>query len=464
MENVGGTFNGCVFSECIGKRVKCYCSLSWVKAIVMYEEILEAVKQIPVVDSHEHLAVPDSYTAPREPIAFLLRGYFPSDLLSAGISPKELQILQNDEVSTEEKWPIFKKYWVKTEHTAYAREVKHIMRIYDEETLTLESLKRLSQKIDRLHGDRIVEFLESLNIKVALVDILGSLDMLKRFLKGEVKLPECYKPLIPLPLFHESVRSFYNIQNIAEVAGRTVTCLDEFLEVVEEIFRRLKGLGVVGVKDQSAYYRPLDFKPSTREKAEHLFNKCLMDPNNSLGWPEAKPLDDFLFREYMRFARNLSLPVQIHTGHMAGVRNRVDKANAAHFIRVLELHREVYFDLFHGNWPYMGDLLFLAKNYPNVYVNLCWVNIIDPIYSIDLLERAVVTIPHKKINGFGGDYFAPEMVPAHLTQAQENIARALSDLVSRKWISKTEVMNLAADWLYNNPNELFKLGLKPYSP
>jgi len=265
IENIGGTFNGRVFSKCIGKRVKCYCSLSWVKAIVMYEEILEAVKQIPVVDSHEHLAIPDSYTAPREPIAFLLRGYFPSDLLSAGISPKELQILQNDEVSTEEKWPVFKKYWVKTEHTAYAREVKHIMRIYDEETLTLESLKRLSQKIDRLHGDKIVEFLESLNIKVVLVDILGSLDMLKRFLKGEVKLPECYKPLIPLPLFHEPVRSFYNVQNIAEIADRTVTCLDEFLEVVEEIFRRLKELSVVGVKDQSAYYRPVDFKPSTRE-------------------------------------------------------------------------------------------------------------------------------------------------------------------------------------------------------
>ncbi|MBS7618332.1 hypothetical protein KEJ25_07005, partial [Candidatus Bathyarchaeota archaeon] len=195
----------------------------------MYGEILETVKQIPVVDSHEHLAIPSSYTAPREPIAFLLRGYFPSDLLSSGISQKELQTLQNDEVSTEEKWPIFRKYWVKTEHTAYAREVKHIMRIYDEETVTLESLKRLSQKMDRLTGDRIVEFLESLNIKAALVDILGSLETLKRFIKGEIKLPECYKPLIPLPIFHEPVRSLYNIQSIAEVAGRTVTCLDDFL-------------------------------------------------------------------------------------------------------------------------------------------------------------------------------------------------------------------------------------------
>ncbi len=59
----------------------------------MCEEILEIVKQIPVVDSHEHLTIPSSYTASREPIAFLPRGYFPSDLLSTEMSPRELQTL-----------------------------------------------------------------------------------------------------------------------------------------------------------------------------------------------------------------------------------------------------------------------------------------------------------------------------------------------------------------------------------
>jgi len=82
----------------------------------------------------------------------------------------------------------------------------------------------------------------------------------------------------------------------------------------------------------------------------------------------------------MEMAEELDLPVQIHTGHMAGIRNEISKTNAVHFTSVLQLHQNVKFDLFHGNWPYMGEILFLAKNYPNVHIDLCWVNIIDPYY------------------------------------------------------------------------------------
>ncbi len=429
----------------------------------VYEKILESIKEIPIIDTHEHIPAPILYEPPKEPIAFLLRGYFPSDLLSAGLSQRDLQILQDDDVPTERKWPVFKRYWLKTKYTAYAREVKYVMRSYGEEAVTLESLKRFGEKINRLTGEKYIEFLESLNIKFVLVNIFGTIDELKRFIDGKIDLPDCFKLLIPLPVFHTSVRNFQSIQEIAGIINRTVTSFDEFLDTVKEIFKRLKERGAIGIKDQSAYQRSINFSLSTKEEAEHLFNKCLADPNSSLGWPEAKPLDDFLFHEYMRYARDLDLPVQIHTGHMAGIRNRVDKANASHFAQVLEVHREVAFDLFHGNWPYMGDILFLIKNYPNAYLNFCWVHIIDPIYSIELLERSIVTVPHKKINGFGGDYGAPELIPAHLSLAKDNIARALSNLVLRDWISEREAINIAADLLYNNPNELFKLSLKSYA-
>jgi predicted TIM-barrel fold metal-dependent hydrolase len=240
--------------------------------------------------------------------------------------------------------------------------------------------------------------------------------------------------------------------------------LDEFLESVSEIFKRMKGRGAVGFKDDSAYVRAIDYGVEPRDGAERLFNRCLEDPNASLGWPEAKPLDDYLFHEYMRFARKLDLPVQVHTGHMAGLRNRVDKANAALFTRVLELHSEVRFDLFHGNWPYAGDMLFLIKNYPNVYMNMCWVNIIDPAYSSRLLERAVLTAPHVKVMGFGGDYDFPELVSPHLHLAKRNICQALSNLIESSWLSAGDALGIAADWLHNNPNRLFKLGFDEVHP
>jgi len=49
---------------------------------------------------------------------------------------------------------------------------------------------------------------------------------------------------------------------------------------------------------------------------------------------------------------------------MAGIRNDIAKTNAVHLTPVLELHRDVRFDLFHGNWPYMGEYLYLARTTP----------------------------------------------------------------------------------------------------
>ena len=123
--------------------------------------------------------------------------------------------------------------------------------------------------------------------------------------------------------------------------------------------------------------------------------------------------------------------------------------------------RGVHFDLFHGNWPYLGDLLYLGKNYPNVALDLCWLHIIDPAYSIELLERAVQTLPHGKIHGFGGDYGDhPEYVAAHLKMAKMNIAAALANLVEGGWLDEAQALSLAKDWLFNNPNQFFKLGFE----
>ncbi|MGC9063599.1 MAG: amidohydrolase family protein, partial [bacterium] len=169
-------------------------------------------------------------------------------------------------------------------------------------------------------------------------------------------------------------------------------------------------------------------------------------------------LDDYLFHQFMRFAKELELPVQIHTGHMAGIRNRIEKTNAIQLSNILELYREVNFDLFHGNWPYMGEFLFLGKNYPNVYLDFCWVNIIDPLYSEELYTRALLTVPHTKINGFGGDYGdVPGFIVSHLKMTRTNMARALSKLVRMDWINEEEAIDIARSWFFENPKRLFKL-------
>jgi hypothetical protein len=223
------------------------------------------------------------------------------------------------------------------------------------------------------------------------------------------------KILIPLIMFHLPVRNRIAVESIGEIADTNVNTLEKYLEACRKIFIKMKEKGAVGMKDQSAYERIINFENVSRHKAEKLFNFIIENPRNSLGWPEAKPLDDYLFHKFIEMAEELSLPVQIHTGHIAGIRNEISKTNAVLLTSILEKYKNVKFDLFHGNWPYMGELLFLAKNYPNVHIDLCWVNIIDPYYTSQLLCDAITSIPHSKIHGFGGDYGdIPEYSFAHL--------------------------------------------------
>jgi uncharacterized protein len=434
----------------------------------LFSRLHEQILAIPVIDCHEHMNGPEARPPYKEPIASIIDGYSMCDLQSAaiglGLSLRDVEKLANHEIPTDEKWSVFEQVWRASQHTAYLRVVKLTLKnVYGEESMTREALDRVSAKLADQTEAVYFETIEKAGIRLLLTDTLAkwsSPNRLAAFLKGEKVYPQNFKPLIPLPDFHPTTLVDL-IPWIESLSDSVITSLDEFLEAVFEIFHKAKERGVVGIKDQSAYGRNLSYDLVPAGEAEKLFNQLLSDPRNSLGWPGSKPLNDFLFHQYMRFARDLDLPVQIHTGHMAGIYNRVDKANAVHLATVLELHREVRFDLFHGNWPYLDDYLFLGKNYPNVALDLCWLHIIDPQYAHELLSRAVFSVPHTKVHGFGGDFGdAPEFVAGHLQIAREVIAGALADLVERGWLEESEALQIAADWLFNNPNRFFRLGFE----
>ncbi|MBN1933683.1 MAG: amidohydrolase family protein [Anaerolineae bacterium] len=431
----------------------------------LFDRLDECIQRIPVIDCHEHMQGPDALTPYKEPIAALIRGYVFSDLQSAafGVPDRELARLQDHEVPTDEKWPLFERLWRATEHTAYAQVTKWVLKtVYGEREMTRDALERVAAQLAGRDEDAYFRTFDEAGIKAMIVDVLGWLDAgFKVFLDGEKTFPDRWKLMISLPGMHPTNLTAETIAYYGSLVDRHITSLDEYLEAIYAIFERCIERGAIGIKDQSAYNRTLSYDLVPQADAERLFNRALGDPRNSLGWPEGKPLNDFMFHQFMRFARDLNLTVQLHTGHMAGIRNRVDKTNAAYLTSVLEVHQQVRFDLFHGNWPYMGDLLFLGKNYPNVALDLCWLHIIDPDYAVELLQRATLTMPHSKIHGFGGDYGdVPEFAAGHLSIARRNIAVALTHLVEGGWIDETQALTLAADWLFNNPNRFFNLGFE----
>jgi uncharacterized protein len=444
----------------------------------LFSRLHDRICQMPVVDCHEHLRGPehDFALSPQDPIGALTVMYLINDLWSAGASDADIEMLQSPEASTDEKWPLFERLWAASQHTAYARVTKLVLKqVYGVDEITRAALDRVAEQLAARDRTYYLKLFEQAGIKAVIADVLfpppperpirylGS-PVMKQYLNGKFPLPAIWHPVFALPYYHE-IRLHEFVQFVGSLAGVQITSLADYEAALFNLINRSKERGVVALKDQSAYRRIIAYDLPPRSDAERIFNRLLADPRNQLAWPDAKPLDDYLFHQCMRWARELCMPVQIHTGHLTNMRNRVAQANAAHFAPVLELHSQVAFDLFHGNWPYMGDLLFLAKNYPNVNLDMCWVNIIDPLYSQELLRRAVMTVPHTKISGFGGDYFtAPEFSVAHLMIAREVIAAALADVVECGWIEEEAAIEIAAGWLYNNPNQFYHLGLPAYVP
>lgn len=421
-----------------------------------YDALRAEIETIRLIDCHDHSF--EAGPRPTDAIKAVIDWYMRSDLTSAS-SDDEVEVIFDEKRSLEERWPVLERAWKRTALTGYAQVVRRALRrFYGEDALSLAALKRIQDKmIDFSDPATYESYLEQTGIVIRLEDI-GNIPGL---LDGTYKLPPRSRPVISLPGFH-AVCSYDQVKGNSAPLKRNITSLDEYLEACCEIFTRMKALGSVAFKDQSAYERPLDYGNPTRAEAEAAFNWFMEDPRRHLSYPDGnRPLGDYLFHEFMRMARDLDLPVQIHTGHMAGIRNDVVKTNAIGLTKLIELHRDTRFDLFHANWPYAGELLFLGKNYPNVAIDFCWTNMVDPLYSQDLFRRILSSVPHGKVHGYGSDLPGESLTQAwaHADLARDNIAIALADLVEMEYLSLDEARQVAADWLFNNPNAFFKLGL-----
>jgi hypothetical protein len=421
-----------------------------------YDELRAHLETIPLVDCHDH----SSEAGPKstDPIAAVIDGYMLSDLASAS-SQAEVEFFLDEKHSLEDRWPVLERAWKRTCFTGYAQVVRRaIKHFYDEDELTLAALQRIKEKMIDFSDPKAYEaVLDEAKILVRLEDIFSN----PAVADGKYNLPPRSRLIITLPDYH-AVCSYEDVANRVKPLGRTITSLDEYLDACREVFSRCKQAGAVAFKDQSAYNRPIDYANPTRAEAETAFNWFMEDPRRRLSYPDGnKPLGDYLFHHFMRMARDLDLPVQIHTGHMAGIRNNLVKTNAAGLTSLLELHRETRFDLFHANWPYSGDILFLGKNYPNVAVDFCWTNMVDPIYAQQMFQQAVSSMPHAKIHGYGSDLSGNTMTSAwgHADLARDNIAIALANLVEMEYLNLNEAKEIAHAWLFDNANSFFRLGL-----
>ena len=426
----------------------------------LYSSMREYLDTIPIIETHEH------YTSNSEQFrdAFpLLLGYIKSDIrIAAGSRGGDIPAyLADPDIPFKKRWDVFEKLYEKCRFTAYAKAMERgLYCCWGINEISYHSICALNDRLKERNNQFYRQMMKEKNIKAQVADIFET--RFFNIINGtDIDYTEISKFAFPLPVFHK-IYSYADIDYVQKLTGQFLPSLEDYVSAVEDLIEKAFSWGAPCIKDQSAYFRPIDYTNPTFYDAEKVYNRLISFPTESIGFQEGRLLDDWLFQRFMRKAGKLNMPVQLHTGlqdrvgmYEDRVGSNIKDVNAALLIPTMEHHRDVRFDLFHTNWPYMDEMLYIGKNTPNTYIDMCWTHSIDPDYAVEFMKRAVKTLPITSVFGFGGDAFVMENGIGYLEIAKDNIAKAFAGLIEEGWINKNEAERIALAWLFDNPKEFF---------
>lgn len=430
-----------------------------------YAALRAYLDKVPVIDAHEHYFAATE-TGPMEAMALMVNPFYTCDDLRS-VAPGAETALQSVPMNRETQftsfYDVFEPIYKKCRHTAYLKgAARGVFECWGVDEISRESLMALQPRLDTRDNAFYESMMEKHRIKAKIVDLCDPERMLELIEKGKIEgFSDYCRFAFPLASFH----NFYDDgtalpQLLSRFLNEPVRDFETYLRGFETLVKKALETGkLCCLKDAQAYRRLIKYDEANKKEAEAIFTRLI--ETGRIGQAESILLSNRFLRAVMRVAEKYNLPVQIHTGHLAGLRGDIARANAVHLTSLINDFPGVHFDLFHGNWPYMGEYLFLGKNYPNVSLDLCWAQAIDCEYAIELMRRAVMTMPHTKVVAYGGDCARIESTIGFLCQARDNVAFALSDLVENEWLSSDDAKEIACDWFFNNPNRIFNLGFAP---
>ena len=440
-----------VFSVLLLLLSSVFCSCSCNES-ELRKRIAEGVRAIRIIDSHEHLA-PEAVRNERELSLFTNLHYAISDMWADGLDRKLADSLFSEpEASLEEKWELMAPYWENTRHTTYSQTlIRAFGDLYGVQDVNESTYKELSRKIQQANRPGFYREVlhERAGIDLVICDSgLRARDMDPSLFRGVVRLDDF--------LLHWNGFDF-----VENTWGVKINTLADWEKALDVAFQQVKEWGFVGIKSALAYQRTLNYERCERTEAEMIFNRLVVDRTlvDKLSWQEKKPFQDYMFSRIAENCAKYELPLQIHTGFFYDTWRDVTQANPTNLTPFIMRHRDTRFVLMHCGYPYGRDLLAMAKNLPNVVIDMCWIYIISPSFAAEFLDEAIETVPADKVLGFGGDYVLPEGSYGHAMLCREVVSGVLADKVQQGYWSEEEALGYARKILRENAIEVFRLEL-----
>lgn len=418
----------------------------------MLNDLYDFIQQTPMIDTHEHLASEDEHVNDSPDVLQTLFDFYPaSDLQSAGATQEAvLAAVDSSNPDIEARWNGIKEAWELMQYTGYGETVRLIAQhVYGMETITLDALVDAEALNQQLYqpGERLRLLKDVANLDHVQID-----DFVWACEPDEAGADFF---LYDLSWVH-FCRGDIPAEDIYNETGVTVTDLKSLREAMEALYAKY-GNNAIAVKSQHAYNRTLKWELPNESFAESTLKNIL---RGDISYPDQQLiLGNWGWEQGLQLAEEYNLPFKIHTGYLAGNDNYVDpdRVRPLHFAELFKKYPNVKFVLMHTGYPWTGEILTLAKHFPNVYIDMCWAWSINPFDMIQFVRSAIHSVPLNKIFLFGGDTRWAPAVIAYAMQARQYFYRAMEQEVSDGYLTEQQAIKIAARFMQENQRACFDI-------
>ena len=420
-----------------------------------YDKIKSYLDTIEIVDTHEHLQIPaDSNNF----FIFNTVSYFASDITSAG-APSFYEPKMTG-FNADSIWNKFGKFYDYSRNTSYHEQFMNTLQIlygYDKPFLVKEDAEKLYRRIItnryRHYDQWFDEVYKKTHFKTMLNDQYWNhfnTEIDTAHFKLVCNISSCVL-LVNEAAGNKKITSDKNLLKLMHREVINTETLDDYITLVDSVIRIFKDKGAVCLKNVLAYSRSIDFEDIDYDTARKIYDKK--------GAPdklEIKHLQDFIFHHIIQQAIKLDLPVQIHTGYLAGNRGWLDNGQPMKLLNIFIKYPEAKFILFHGGYPWTGDYVALGKQFSNVYLDLVWLPQISKTAAIRTLNEMLDAMPYNKIM-WGGDVLVIDDAVGSLELGKEVVSTVLSERVDKGWMTQEIALDVAKHIFRDNAMAIFRI-------
>ncbi len=419
-----------------------------------YQDLLDEINKLKIIDVHEHIMTEEERN--RKNFFYFFPHYVNTDIVTAGMDLSSMDKLINSQEYSLDEIENFFKYWEKAKNTTQSKALlRGIKEIFGFDDVNIKNYKEVEKTFNKSKVSGFYEkILNKANIeKIVTIYIDENMDRQLDVVDRKFFMPVAWFDFF-LKLFKQG-----DIERIQKETDVSIHRLDDLLKAYDVVFeKKVINKNAAAIKLSIAYTRSLEIKKRTKYEAEECFNKLFdksiinqyfLDDEQGVPQREMVPLQDYLLHYILKFAESIDIPVKIHTG-LQERDNYITNSNPTLLLEIFKEYKKVRFDILHGGYPYINEMICIGKEFQNVFIDMSWLHVISPTAAKHFLNQLIEAVPSNKVFGFGGDYFLIEGAYGALQFAKENIARVLQQKISEGYFNAREALNYARKILYDN--------------